>query len=122
MSNFEEFAGQRLDHRQRLDYNRQRLALKEQQEQRLTITYGGKQFHVTMELMSFLATWEDHTDLYLIDDYDNPVYIDSAKAMHERCRARWYEVMNDWHNQYQELKKVRRVGQLEPTDPVILNA
>ena len=49
---------------------------------------------------------------YLIDDYDNPVYIDSAEAMHERCRARWYEVLNDWHNQYQELKKVRRVGQL----------
>ena len=106
IENFEDFARQRLDH------NRQRLTLKEQQEQRLTITYGGGQFRVTMELMSFLKTWEDHTSLYLIDDYDTPVYIDSAEAMYERCTARWYEVMNDWHTQHQELKKVRRVGQL----------
>lgn len=103
---FEQFARQRLDH------NRQRLALKEQQEQRLTITYNGGQFRITLELMSFLATWEDHTDLYLIDDYDNPIYIDSAEAILERCRARWYEVLNDWHNQHEELKKVRRVEQL----------
>ena len=106
IENFEDFARQRLDH------NRQRLTLKEQQEQRLTITYGGGQFRVTMELMSFLKTWEDHTSLYLIDDYDTPVYIDSAEAMYERCTARWYEVMNDWNTQNQELKKVRRVGQL----------
>ena len=106
IENFEDFARQRLDH------NRQRLTLKEQQEQRLTITYGGGQFRVTMELMSSLKTWEDHTSLYLIDDYDTPVYIDSAEAMYERCTARWYEVMNDWNTQHQELKKVRRVGQL----------
>ncbi len=28
------------------------------------------------------------------------------------ARARYKEVMNDWHNQHEELKKVRRVEQL----------
>ena len=37
---------------------------------------------------------------------------DSAEAMYEQCTARWHEVMNDWHNQHQELKKVRKIGQL----------
>jgi len=42
IESYEEFARQRLDH------NRQRLALKEQQEQRLTITHSGGQFRITV--------------------------------------------------------------------------
>lgn len=103
---FEEFARQRLDH------NRQRLTLKEQQEQRLTITYNGGQFRITVELMALLATWPADELLYLVDDYDNPVKITDACDMLIHCRERWYEVMNDWHNQHEELKKVRRVEQL----------
>jgi hypothetical protein len=106
MENFEEFARQRLDH------NRQRLALKEQQEQRLTLAYAGGMFLVTTELMALLATWPENDILYLVDSYENPVEIVDATDMLVACRQRWYEVMNDWHNQYQELKKVRRVGQL----------
>lgn len=82
--------------RQRLDHNRQRLALKEQQEQRLTITYDGGQFKVTVELMSLLATWPADDLLYLVDNYDNPVKITDACDMLVHCRQRWYEVMNDW--------------------------
>ena len=105
MEDFEEFARQRLGHA------RQRLALKEQQEQRLTITHSGGMFRVTTELMSLLATWPEDEVLYLLDDYDNPVLV-TPSAMLVDCRKKWYEVMNDWHNQHQELKKVRRVGQL----------
>lgn len=103
---FEQFA------RQRLDYNRQRLALKEQQQQRLTITHSGGQFCVTTELMSFLASWDSEYILYLVDDYDNPIKIENPEDMLEKCKQRWYEVMNDWHNQHEELRKVRRVEQL----------
>ena len=106
LENYEEFARQRLDH------NRQRLALREQQEQRLTLAYAGGMFLVTTELMALLATWPENDILYLVDSYENPVEIVDATDMLVHCRQRWYEVMNDWHNQYQELKKVRRVGQL----------
>jgi len=106
VEDFEEFARQRLDHA------RQRLALKEQQEQRLTLTHCGGMFRVTAELMSLLATWPEGEFLYLLDDYDNPVLIDDPTLMLIDCRQKWYEIMNDWHNQHQELKKVRRIGQL----------
>ena len=106
IESYEEFASQRLDH------NRQRLALKEQQEQRLTITHSGGQFRITVELMALLSTWDNEHILYLVDDYDNPVRIDDHADMLTKCRSRWYEIMNDWHNQHEELRKVRRVEQL----------
>jgi hypothetical protein len=68
-------------------------------------------FRVTTELMSLLATWPEDEILYLLDDYDNPVLV-TPSAMLVDCRQKWYEVMNDWHNQHQKLKKVRRIGQL----------
>lgn len=103
---FEEFARQRLDH------NRQRLALKEQQEQRLTITHSGGAFRITVELMALLSTWGDDHILYLVDNYDNPVRIDDTADLLAKCKERWYEIMNDWHNQYTELRKIRRIEQL----------
>lgn len=106
MENLEQFARQRLDH------NRQRLALREQQEQRLTITHSGGQFRITVELMSLLATWPSDDVLYLVDDYGNPIKVEDACDMLVTCRQRWYEVLNDWHDQYQELRQVRRVEQL----------
>ena len=99
--------------RQRLDINRQRLALKEQQEQRLTVVYNGGLFLVDIALIAFLASWGTKFQLYLKDSYDNPIYIDDAEVLLELCRTKWYEVMNDWHNQYEELKKVRRISQLD---------
>ena len=99
--------------RQRLDINRQRLALKEQQEQRLTVVYNGGLFLVDLVLMGFLASWDTKFQLYLKDSYDNPIYIDNVKVLLDLCRTKWSEVMNDWHNQYEELKKVRRINQLD---------
>ena len=104
MENFEEFARQRLDH------NRQRLALKEQQEQRLTVTHNGGVFHVDISLLAYLKT-EPNSHIYLEDSYGNPIYVD-RQELWTQGRARYNEVMNDWHNQYEELRKVRRVEQL----------
>lgn len=47
----------------------------------------------------------------LIDSYENPVQVDVAQLL-EQCEQRWQEVLNDWHNQYQELKRIRKVEQL----------
>jgi len=104
MENFEEFARRRLDH------TRQRLALKEQQEQRLTVTHNGGVFKVDISLLAYLKT-EPNSHVYLKDSYDNPIHVDRDKLLTD-ARHRYNEVMNDWHNQHAELKQVRRVGQL----------
>ena len=104
LENYEQFARQRLDH------NRQRLALKEQQEQRLTVTHNGGQFTVDITLLAYLKS-EPDSHIYLQDDYGNPIKVDRDELL-TQARARYKEVMNDWHNQHEELRKVRRVEQL----------
>ena len=104
MNNLENFA------RQRFDLNRQRLTLKEQQEQRLTVAFNGGLFYVDMTLLSYLQT-EPNSHIYIQDSYENPIHINRHELL-QVCRTRYNEVMNDWHNQYEELKKVRKAGQL----------
>lgn len=106
MENLEQFA------KQRLDFNRQKISLKESQQERLTVSYNGGMFRVTLELMSFLASWPADNDLYLEDLYENPVAILDPQELLYKCRMRWQEVMNDWHNQLQDLRKVRKIDQL----------
>ena len=104
LENYEQFARQRLDH------NRQRLALKEQQEQRLTVTHNGGQFKVDTNLIAYLKS-EPDSHIYLQDDYGNPIHV-NREELWSLARAKYKEVMNDWHNQHEELMKVRRVEQL----------
>jgi hypothetical protein len=104
MDNLEEFA------RQRFDFNRQRLTLKEQQEQRLTVPHNGGLFHIDMTLISYLQS-EKNSHIYLPDSYGNPIHVDRQKLL-TLCRERFNEVMNDWHDQYEELKQVRKVRNL----------
>jgi len=47
----------------------------------------------------------------LVDSYGNPVQVDVQQLL-ELCEQRWQEVLNDWHNQYQELKRIRKVESL----------
>ncbi len=106
MENLEQFA------KQRLDYNRQKISLKESQQERLTVSYGGGMFRVTIELMSFLSTWSQEDQLYLVDSYENPVLVEDPSELLYKCKMRWSEVMNDWHNELQDLRKVRKIDQL----------
>ena len=104
MMNLEQFASQRLDHK------RQRLALLEQQEQRLTVAVSGGLFLVNIQLLTFLRT-ETLKEIVILDNYDAPIKV-STKDLLSVCEERWQEVMNDWYNEYESLKKVRRIGQL----------
>jgi hypothetical protein len=104
MDNLEEFA------RQRFDFNRQRLTLKEQQEQRLTVPHNGGLFCIDITLISYLQS-EKNSHIYLQDSYGNPIHVDRQKLL-TLCRERFNEVMNDWHDQFDELKKVRKIRNL----------
>lgn len=109
MENLETYA------RERFELNRQKQTLKEQQQQRLTVTYNGGLFRVDMNLLSFLymknanaGLFQLSTECIIPDSYDTPIKVDVVELV-KLCDERWAEVHNDWHNEYEELKTKRRV-------------
>lgn len=82
-------------------------ALKESITAELHMPYNGGMFYITPALLAFVATWPDE-ELYLEDVYENPVPIKKWE-FYDEAKQRYYAVMNEWHNQHQELKRVRKV-------------
>ena len=110
MENQEQYA------RERFELNRQKQTLKEQQQQRLTVTYNGGMFLVEMTLLSYLYMKNINAGLFqqskediIPDIYNNPIKIDVQELI-VLCDERWKEVHNDWINQYEELKTIRKAG------------
>ena len=71
MENLESYA------RERFELNRQKQTLKEQQQQRLTVTYNGGLFRVDMTLLNYLymknanaGLFQQSTKSILPDSYD----------------------------------------------------
>ncbi len=113
MENLEQYA------KERFELNRQKQTLKEQQQQRLTVTYNGGLFRVDMTLLNYLymknanaGLFNQSTKCIIPDSYDTPIEIDCVELV-ELCDARWNEVHNDWHNEYHELKTKRKAGDVE---------
>ena len=109
MENLETYA------KERFELNRQKQTLKEQQQQRLTVTYNGGLFRVDMTLLNFLymknanaGLFQQSTECILPDSYDTPIKVDVVELI-RLCEQRWNEVHNDWYNEYEELKTKRRV-------------
>ena len=110
MENLETYA------RERFELNRQKQTLKEQQQQRLTVTYNGGLFRVDMTLLNYLymknanaGLFNQSTKSIIPDSYDTPIEIDCVELV-QLCEQRWNEVHNDWYNEYQELKTKRKAG------------
>ena len=113
MENQEQFA------RERFEFNRQKQTLKEQQQQRLTVTHNGGMFRVDMTLIVYLkqrimdaGLFGASNKLVIPDSYDTPIEVNVQELL-ELCDERWNEVHNDWHNEYQLLKGKRKAGQVE---------
>jgi len=109
MENLESYA------KERFELNRQKQTLREQQQQRLSVTYNGGLFRVDMTLLNYLymknanaGLFQQSTECILPDSYDTPILVDVTELL-RLCEERWKEVHNDWYNQYEELKTKRRV-------------
>lgn len=109
MENLESYA------KERFELNRQKQTLREQQQQRLSVTYNGGLFRVDMTLLNYLymknanaGLFQQSTECVLPDSYDTPIQVDVTELL-RLCDERWNEVHNDWYNQYEELKTKRRV-------------
>jgi hypothetical protein len=93
--------------RQSTDYQINKRILKEKILTDLHMTYNNGMFLVTPEILSFVATWPNEK-LFLEDTYENPIEIDREEFLY-RARQHYQTAMNSWHQQYEELKKIRKI-------------
>lgn len=93
--------------KQATDYQINKRALKEKMLIDLHLPYNNGLFKLTPELMAFVATWSKDT-LYLEDVYENPIELNRLEFL-EKATQRYSAVMNSWHQQHEELKRIRKI-------------
>ena len=93
--------------RQATDYQINKRILREKILTDLHVPYAGGLFKVTPELIAFLSTW-DGDELFLEDTYQNPIKIQRTELL-DLCSQHYQMVMNTWHVQHEELKRIRKI-------------
>jgi len=89
------------------DYQKNKRILKEKIIADLHMPYNNGLFKITPELLAFVATWPDDI-LYIEDTYENPIEINRNEFL-PKARQHYQAAMNEWHQQHEELKRIRRV-------------
>jgi hypothetical protein len=85
--------------------NKRKLQERIQTEQHFV--YRGGLFKATPEIIAFAATWPDDK-LYIEDTYNNPILVERTEFLNA-AREKYSEVMNSWHIQVDELRRIRRL-------------
>lgn len=93
--------------RRATDFQINRQILREKIQTDLHMTHNGGMFKITPELMAFVKTWPVD-ELYLEDIYQNPIQIDRQVFL-VTAQQHYQTVMNEWHQAYEELKKIRKI-------------
>ena len=89
------------------DYQINKRILRERILTELHLPYNNGMFKVTPDLLAFLATWPNDT-LYLEDVYQNPIEVKREELL-DLARQHYQSVLNTWHQQHEELKRIRKV-------------
>jgi hypothetical protein len=93
--------------RRATDFQINKQILREKIQTDLHMTHRGGMFKITPELLAFVKTWPVD-ELYLEDVYENPVQIDRQVFL-VTAQQHYQTVMNQWHHEYEELKKIRKI-------------
>ena len=93
--------------RRATDFQINKQILREKIQTDLHMTHNGGMFKITPELLAFVKTWPVD-ELYLEDVYENPIQIDRQVFL-VTAQQHYQTVMNTWHNEYEELKKIRKI-------------
>ena len=93
--------------RRATDYQVNKTILREKIQTDLHFTHNGGLFKITPELLAFVSSWPIDT-LYLEDTYQNPIEIDRQVFL-ITAQQHYQQVMNRWHQQHAELKRIRKV-------------
>jgi hypothetical protein len=89
------------------DFQINKKILKEKIQTDLHMTHNGGMFKITPELLAFVKTWPID-EIYLEDVYENPIQLDRQVFL-ITAQQHYQQVMNRWHNEYNELKKIRKI-------------
>lgn len=89
------------------DYQINKRALREKILIDLHMPYNNGMFKLTPELLAFVSTWPDDI-LFLEDTYQNPIQILRDEFLN-KARPHYQQAMNTWHQQHEELKRIRKV-------------
>ena len=93
--------------RQATDFQKNKIILREKIQTDLHLAHCGGLFKITPELIAFVKTWPVD-ELYLEDTYNNPIKVDRQVFL-VQAQQHYQLVMNRWHNEYEELKKIRKL-------------
>ena len=93
--------------RQATHYQTNKNMLRERIQTDLHVPYNNGLFKITPDLLAFVATWPLDT-LYLEDTYQNPIEVDRQIFL-VTAQQHYQTVMNTWHQQHEELKKIRKI-------------
>ena len=89
------------------DYQTNKKLLKEKILTELHLPFNGGLFLITPSLLAFVATWPIDS-IFLEDIYENPIEVDKQVFL-VQAQQHYHRVMNDWHQQHAELKRIRKV-------------
>jgi len=89
------------------DFQLNKKILREKIQTDLHMAHGGGLFKITPELIAFVQTWPND-EIYLEDIYQNPILIDQPTFL-VTAQQHYQKVMNLWHNEFEQLKKIRKV-------------
>lgn len=80
-------------------------------ESLLIIAEGGGKFKINRELICFIdfLIRGEHTDAVLLDENNSPIFINDLPAFLKKVKVRYFEVLNDYLQESQLLKKSRNV-------------
>jgi hypothetical protein len=89
------------------DYQINKRVLRERILTELHMPYNNGMFKITPELLAFVATWPIE-QIYLEDVYQNPIEIDKQVFL-VKAQQHYHSAMNEWHQQHEELKRIRKI-------------
>ena len=88
--------------------------LKEQCEANLNFAFNGGLFKIDQTLISFISSFVSagKESMVVLDSNQTPVEIEDLTSFHDTITSRWFESVNEYNRQYQELANKRKVSKL----------
>ena len=95
--------------KQATDYQVNKRILREKILTDLHFTYNGGLFKADTAQYTFVIMWQgDPGALFLEDTYGNPIKIDQKEFV-KLSTEHYQRVMNRWHDEHEQLKKLRKI-------------
>jgi hypothetical protein len=92
-------------------FNLNKNNLKVKTQNLLSHSTSGGSFTVDQSLISFMnfVVSSGKTEITLLDKNDIPVYIEDTEKFLDDISSLYFEVVNDYYNEYQKLKSSRKI-------------